>query len=145
MPDDANAVLSLLATYAARLDAGDFAGMAALFCDAEVTSEGSGMHVRGTAEVLDIFERSTRRLADGTPRTKHVTTNCIVEIDGDVATCRSYFTVIQQTEALPLQPIIAGRYHDRFRRTVDGAWQFSRREIFIDLTGDLREHLYGAP
>jgi 3-phenylpropionate/cinnamic acid dioxygenase small subunit len=94
--------------------------------------------------VLDIFERSTRRFDDGTPRTKHVTTNCIVEVDGDTATCRSYFTVFQQTDVLALQPVIAGRYHDQFLRVHDGQWRFSRREISIDLTGDLREHLYGA-
>jgi ketosteroid isomerase-like protein len=144
MITDADAVRSLLATYAERLDAGDFAGMAALFADAEVTSESSGMHVRGTAEVLDIFERSTRRFPDGTPRTKHITTNGIVEVDGDTATARSYFTVVQRTDVLPMQPVIAGRYHDEFRRDADGRWRFSRREILIDLTGDLREHLYGA-
>ena len=35
----------------------------------------------------------------GTPRTKHVITNPIVEIDevADTATCRSYYTVVQAT------------------------------------------------
>jgi ketosteroid isomerase-like protein len=144
MTGDADAVVSLLATYAARLDAGDFAGMAELFADADVVSEASGMHVRGAAEVLEIFERSTRRLADGTPRTKHITTNAIVEVDGEQATSRSYFTVVQQTDLLAMQPVIAGRYHDRFRRDASGTWRFERREIIIELTGDLREHLYGA-
>jgi ketosteroid isomerase-like protein len=145
MTDDADAILSLLATYAARLDAGDFAGLATLFEHAVVTSADSGMHVTGTAEVLDIFEQSTRRFANGTPCTKHVTTNAIVDVDGDrgVATARSYFTVVQQTDTLPMQPVIAGRYHDQFTRT-DGTWAFSRREIIIELVGDLREHLYGA-
>ena len=53
---------------------------------------------------------------------------------------RSYFTVFQATPALPLQPIIAGRYHDRFARA-DGTWHFADRRIFMDLVGDLREHL----
>ena len=146
MTDDADAIRSVLATYAARLDAGDFAGMAQLFEHALVTSAGGGMHATGAAEVLDVFEHSTRRFPNGTPCTKHVTTNAIVEVDAvaGIATSRSYFTVFQQTETLALQPVVAGRYHDAFQRTTDGTWEFSARDITIDLTGDLRDHLFGA-
>ena len=79
---------------------------------------------------------------DGTPRTKHVTTNLILEVDENAGTAasRSYFTVLQQVGDAPLQPIVAGRYHDRFE-CVAGAWRFSERRIFIDLTGDLSRHL----
>ena len=42
--------------------------------------------------------------------------------------------VFQQTDEVPLQPIIAGRYHDTFHR-VDGAWYFDTREMFVDLKG----------
>ena len=55
-------------------------------------------------------------------------------------TARSYYTVFQQTDELPLQPIIAGRYHDTFH-LVDGEWWFDTREMFVDLTGDLSHHL----
>jgi hypothetical protein len=48
--------------------------------------------------------------------------------------------VFQQTDELPLQAIIAGRYHDTFRR-VEGRWWFDTREMFVDLTGDLSHHL----
>ncbi len=89
-----------------------------------------------------MFTSSTRRYPDGTPRTKHVTTNLIVEVDegSGTATCRSYFTVLQQAPALPLQPVIAGRYHDRFLRE-DGEWHFAERRFLIDLVGDLSQHL----
>jgi len=50
-----------------------------------------------------------------------MTTNPIIEVDEDAgaATCRwghlplagDYYTVLQQTEELPLQTIVAGRYH----------------------------------
>jgi hypothetical protein len=71
-----------------------------------------------------------------------VTSNVAVEVDeaGSAAIARSYFTVFQATEELPLQAIIAGRYHDTFHR-VQGAWCFDTREMFVDLTGDLRHHL----
>ena len=69
-------------------------------------------------------------------------TNLIFEIDDDAgrAEVRSYFTVLQQTAVLPLQPIIAGRYVDTFER-VDGAWVYRRKHIVPDLYGDLSQHL----
>jgi hypothetical protein len=65
-----------------------------------------------------------------------------VEIDAaaGTATARSRYLVLQATPKLPLQPIIAGRYRDRFER-VESGWRFTLREIQIDLVGDLSEHL----
>jgi hypothetical protein len=82
---------------------------------------------------------------DGTPRTKHVITNLVIELapDGATATARSYFTVLQATDGLALQPIIAGRYHDAFARD-EGTWRFSERVIHPDLQGDLSRHMRGA-
>jgi hypothetical protein len=66
----------------------------------------------------------------------------VIEIDAAAAsaTARSYFTVLQATPAVPLQPIVAGRYHDRFERR-DGAWRFADRLIFVDLVGNVSDHL----
>lgn len=75
------------------------------------------------------------------PRTKHVVTNLRVEVADDCrsATSLSYFTVLQATENLPLQPILSGRYFDAFA-VVDGEWVFTQRLTCIDLVGDLSEH-----
>ena len=135
-----DAIAALLYTYAERLDAGDFAGVAALFAHSTYgAADGPRRH--GTAEVLAALERLVKR-HDGIPRTKHVITNAIIDLDeaGGTATSCSYFTVFQATPALPLQPIIAGRYHDRFARA-DAVWRFADRRIHMDLMGDLREHL----
>jgi hypothetical protein len=49
--------------------------------------------------------------------------------------------VFQQVPGEPLQPIIAGRYHDRFER-IDGVWWFAARDYtLVDLVGDLTRHL----
>jgi 3-phenylpropionate/cinnamic acid dioxygenase small subunit len=133
--------------YAERVDLGDFAGVAELF--AHATYKGGGPDdpgVEGTAPVLEIFETMVRRYDDGTPRTKHVTTNLIVDLDdaGERATSRSYYTVFQQLDGFPLQPIIAGRYHDAFEH-VDGTWRLTERVIFCDLIGDLSHHLTTDP
>ncbi|MGH7489887.1 MAG: nuclear transport factor 2 family protein, partial [bacterium] len=77
------------------------------------------------------------------PRTKHVITNPIIEVDeaAGTAMCRSYYTVLQATDAVALQVVAAGRYHDEFE-CVDGQWRFSFRDYsMLDLQGDLHDHL----
>jgi 3-phenylpropionate/cinnamic acid dioxygenase small subunit len=134
---------NLLYRYAERIDAGDFAGVADLFADAEISVLGTDATTRGREAVQRLYETTTRRYEDdGTPKTKHVVTNPIVEVDeaAGQATCRSYFTVMQQTPKLPLQIIITGRYRDRFQR-VDGRWRFASRQMVLDQFGDLSQHL----
>jgi hypothetical protein len=63
-----------------------------------------------------------------------------VEGGAGTAAARTYFTVLQARPDLPLQPIIAGRYHDRFERA-GGKWRFAERVIIPDLVGDLSRHL----
>ena len=83
---------------------------------------------------------------DGTPKTHHVTTNAIIEVDeaAGTATSRSYYTVTQATPELPLRIIITGRYHDTFQR-IDGEWWFDTRIMFVDQMGDLSHHLLYSP
>ena len=92
-----------------------------------------------SAEVRRVFDDITR-YEDGTPRTKHVISNLTVELAGDTATSRCYFTVLQAAPDGPLVAILAGRYHDRFER-VDGQWRFVDRLIHPDLFGDLGGHM----
>src|SRR5262245_65250639 len=98
MADDANhaAIAALVYGYAERIDAGDLAGVAALFADGVYRSDRGGRY-EGAAAVRAVLEKVVKLHDDGTPRTKHVTTNLIVEVDGNAATARSYFTVLQQT------------------------------------------------
>jgi 3-phenylpropionate/cinnamic acid dioxygenase small subunit len=132
----------LLYEYAERIDLGNFAALADLFEHAVITTPGVPPGPGGRAAALEMYTKSTRLYEDGTPRTKHVTTNIIVEVDeaSDTATARSYFTVFQALEDFPLQAIIAGRYHDKFER-VDGHWRFSERMMIPELMGDLSRHL----
>jgi 3-phenylpropionate/cinnamic acid dioxygenase small subunit len=132
----------LLYAYAERIDAGDFAGVGALFADGEIRAADRGPSLRGADAVRRLYEATVRLYADGTPRTKHVTTNAIIQVDeaAQAATARSYFTVLQQLDDFPLQVIVAGRYHDAFR-CVDGAWRFGVRRMLVDLQGDLSRHL----
>ena len=141
MPDNGREIENLVYAYADRIDAGDLAGVAELFRNGRIEAQ-PGVVFEGEDQVRSLYEMATRLYDDGTPRTKHVTTNVAVEVDDDAgtATARAYYTVFQQTDELPLQPIIAGRYRDTFHR-VDDRWWFDTREMFVDLQGDLSHHL----
>jgi hypothetical protein len=140
--DDATLIGNLLARYAELIDGGDFDGMADLLGGAAVGAGDSSSLLTGRDALRGLFAATTRLYPDGTPGTKHVTTNFILEFDagGDRASARSYFTVLQAVPGFPLQPIVAGRYRDRFERR-DGTWGFAERRFLIDLVGDVSHHL----
>jgi 3-phenylpropionate/cinnamic acid dioxygenase small subunit len=145
MPNSAREIENLLYRYAELIDAGDLPGVAGLFAHGrikpghEAAPEASA---EGEEAVLAMYRAATRLYPDGTPRTRHLTTNAIILVEegGDRASSRSYFTVVQQTDVLPLQPIISGRYHDSFHR-IEGQWWFDTRVMLVDLAGNLKEHL----
>jgi len=139
----AEAITKLIYTYAERIDDGNFAGVGELFAHATLTFEGFGDAVTGRDAIEALYTRSTRRYEDGTPRTKHVMTNVMVDVDDDGATARSrsYFTVLQAVPGvLALQPVIAGRYRHTYEH-VDSAWRVATMHITIDLVGDLGHHM----
>ncbi len=134
-------ISDLIFAYAERMDQGDFAGVGALF---EHASYGAAdaRPMRGASAVEKILVELVILYEDGTPRTKHVTTNLMTELGPDehTASVRSYFSVLQGVPGAPLQTIVSGRYQDRFERTTAG-WRFAERRVFMDLVGDLSQHL----
>jgi 3-phenylpropionate/cinnamic acid dioxygenase small subunit len=137
-----HAITTLMYHYAECIDAADFDGIAGLFAHGRITNEGVEGAIEGSEAVRALYAGTNRVHADGTLRTRHLTTNAIVDIDeiSGSATARSAFVVFQQTSELPLQPIVAGRYRDEFARA-GNEWRFDRRHIFVDQVGDVREHL----
>jgi 3-phenylpropionate/cinnamic acid dioxygenase small subunit len=137
---------SLLAEYAELIDAGDFEAVGGLFADAAITDADGSTIAIGADQVATLYRVTTRRFGDGTPKTKHVSSNAIVEEsdDGSEATVRSYFVVFQQVDDGPLQPIAAGRYRDRVA-LVDGRWRFRERRMLPQMFGDVSNHLLFDP
>jgi 3-phenylpropionate/cinnamic acid dioxygenase small subunit len=138
-----HAITGLMYRYAECIDAADFDGIGSLFADAAITNEGYAGEISGATAVANLYRTTNRVHDDGTLRTRHLTTNVIVDIDEDAgtATARSAFVVLQATPQLPLQPIAAGRYHDRFTRR-SGVWAFAGRHILLEQTGDILQHLH---
>jgi 3-phenylpropionate/cinnamic acid dioxygenase small subunit len=137
-----HAITSLMFRYAECVDTADFDGIAALFEHGRITNEGVDGAISGPDAVRKLYLRTNRVHDDGTTRTRHVNANPMVDIDevAGQATARSVFVVFQQTAALPLQPIVSGRYRDTFVRH-DNTWRFDCRHIVVEHVGDVREHL----
>jgi hypothetical protein len=134
---------NLIASYAELVDDGDFAGVGVLLRHATFT--GGAGPVTGRDEVERMLRDNVTLYEDGTPRTKHVTTNVAIEVDEQAGTAqaRSYFTVLQALPGLPLQAIASGRYQDRFERR-GCEWHFVERRVRTDLAGDLTHHMRRA-
>lgn len=141
--DDCRQIENLIYRYAEHIDNGELEKVADLFRNAVIFSAKHNSRQSGYEDVLSMYKLSCRlHEPSGTPLTKHLTTNVIIELDkdGEQASARSYYTVIQATDALPLQPIISGKYKDRFRK-VNSYWEFSEREMIVDLIGNCSSHL----
>lgn len=137
------AITDLLYRYAELIDAGDFDGVGHLLGRASFGGPRTPA-VTGAQNIAALFAMTTRRFECGTPRTRHLVLNPIVEVDGDTATARSTFCVVQATDRIPLQPIAVGRYYDRFARDDDG-WHFTERVADVEMFGDVSEHLLFDP
>ena len=134
------AIERLIAAYAELVDDGEFAAVGRLLADATFTG-GAGT-VNGGDAIEKMLRDNVIVYDDATPRTKHVTTNLAIEVDEAAGTAKSraYFTVFQAVPDLALQPIVSGRYQDRFERH-DGQWRFVERRVGTDLVGDVSHHL----
>ena len=139
-----HAITNLLFRYAECVDLADFDGLSELFAHGRLRSTSAADGEGGmTGKQIGRFYVATNRVhPDGTLRTRHLATNVRVDIDEEsgVATSRSYYVVLQATPKLPFQPIVGGRYEDRFER-VAGEWRFADRLIHVDQMGDMSEHL----
>ena len=135
-------ISNLIYKYARLIDLGDFDGIGALFKQGKIVFKDSGQitEISGSKGIKELYEKTTRRYDDGTPKTHHSTTNISLDINGNSAFSSSYYTVFQQLDDFPLQPIITGSYEDTFLFE-DDEWHFEIREINVSLVGDISQHL----
>src|ERR1700759_1972357 len=89
-------IANLIARYAFVTDDGDFAALGDLFARGSFTLNG-GPAAHGAAAGTGRAGRVLQTSRAGTPRTRHVPTNLLIDIDesAGVALSRSYFTVFQ--------------------------------------------------
>ena len=139
--EDYFAIQNLIYQYARFLDLGDYSSVGSLFAHADVYVQETLLASSDPDKIAHEWRRHTFQYQNGTPRTRHLTTNVIIEADGENrARAESYVMVFQQTRSLPLQPIIGGDYLDRFAK-VNGTWRFVERRVGNEMFGNLSEHL----
>jgi 3-phenylpropionate/cinnamic acid dioxygenase small subunit len=134
-------ITSLINRYAITVDSGDLDEFIDLFEKGEWYVDGLDPN-KGPQEIFDNVISKIIIYADGTPRTRHVTTNVELEIDDKKGTAKGqrYVTVLQQTDELPLQPIFSGHYFDEFVKD-GGTWRFAKTVVHNPLVGDMSQHL----
>lgn len=61
------------------------------------------------------------------PGSVHVSSNPVIDVDGDTATAESDFLVVRRDAEGRAKPVLVGRYRDRLRRLDDGRWVIATR------------------
>jgi len=141
MTDSVKQITDMMFRYAELFDTGRFDEFAALF------EHGKWHKAEAGATAARAWIDDNVQLYDGLTRTKHVTTNVVVDVDeiAGTAEATAYVTIFQALPDFPLQPIFAGRYQDRLTR-IDGRWWWVQRSVVGDLYGDISRHVkYGPP
>ena len=154
---DADQIRNLIHRYAEAVDGGRFEVLSELFAHATLRfALGTGAPTRSVPgpEAEAMYRGGIILYADGTPRTRHLVTDTIIDVDEGAgrATARSYNTTLQQAPGYPIEIIATAKYEDIFER-VDGAWRFSERlirsasidNVHRDFIGDMSRHTRSAP
>ncbi len=116
----------LLAKYAHAWDAGDPDAWARTF-----TEDGAFTGPNGTYKGWDELSRFCRSLTLDSETFRplwkqHWANNVVVDVDGDEATGKAMFIMVQRTADGPGTLTMVGASTDTYRR-VDGAWRFTSR------------------
>src|ERR1700684_3915409 len=106
--NDYIAIQNLLHRYCDTIDRGNFDATGAMFAHADVYMSALAPFRSDPAAVAQSYHQYTKLFPEtGTPRTRHVVTNLIMEQDGpDSVRTQSYIVVFQATPSLPFQPIV---------------------------------------
>jgi hypothetical protein len=127
--EDERAILRTLHAYGHAIDSGDEAGWVRCFTADGVFGawverpDEPWFRVAGRPE-LEAFIAEHTRPPD--PAHKHLVIEPLIALEGDGATCVSYFAVLMHHGGEPVLRVF-GRYHDRLAREGDGAWRFRER------------------
>ena len=138
MSDDHWKISNLIARYAEVLNLGRIDEVGALFRYGRITSANNPNEYVGTEAVIAMYRESVI-FGEKVPDTLLFTSNLQIEVTGDEATGKAYFAALHEGPN-GLVPVLAGRYHDEYRR-IEGEWWFHHRHMIPDLVGDLSSHL----
>jgi 3-phenylpropionate/cinnamic acid dioxygenase small subunit len=124
--EEKDAIREVLAEYCFRLDDGRFDEMAALFTEGGTWETAFGT-ATGRQAIAELARSLRTRVAEPRPRAVHLVTNIVITLDGERATIRSNWMVMQNS---PEGPRIGsgGAYNDEMVKE-DAVWLFRYRKI----------------
>jgi uncharacterized protein (TIGR02246 family) len=126
---DQTAINQLTARYNRAFDEGRAEDYAATFTEDGALAVVGGDVVEGRAELARMVREAEVTLC-------HVTTNAIIEVDGDTATQEVQLLFYALDDArTSITLMSSGRYSDTLVRTEDG-WRFKRRTATIHIMPD---------
>jgi hypothetical protein len=107
-------------------------------CDAELLysvyhPDATDDHGLFTGKAVDFIPWAIKSLVRD-ESTSHYIANELIELDGDVARCESYFFAIhrrREKDGSTVDLKFAGRYVDRFERR-QGVWKIAHRQVVFD-------------
>ena len=124
--EEKDAIREVLAEYCFRLDAGRYEDMAALFT-ADGTWDTAFGKATGHAGIAALARDIRARAGGNRPRAIHLVTNIVIALNGENATVRSNWTVVQNNPAGP-KIGSGGGYADQMAKQ-GGQWLFRYRKI----------------
>jgi hypothetical protein len=116
---DSEQINNLIGRYAHCIDEGRHGDLVALAVD-DAVYDLNGEIVNGTAGFAATVAAKEIPGRVG----KHLTSNVVIDVDGDTATATIDYTYIGRDSDGPLTVFVVGRYADRFVRR-DGRWLIS--------------------
>lgn len=125
--EDQLEIQGLVARYNHAVDSGEGAAFADTFTPAGVLDAGELV-----VEGRDALEKFAAGLPSTQHAPRHITTNLIIDGDGDQATVRAYVQMYVLAGDPPHPELaVSGKYADELSR-VDGRWVFTRRVFTRD-------------
>jgi 3-phenylpropionate/cinnamic acid dioxygenase small subunit len=119
----------LIIRFAALNDAGDWAGVAALFAEnARFTRPAGGDAIVGRAAIRASFESRPPR------KSRHIISNILVDVASDHEAAAHSAMLLYTTapgETAATSPALVGGFRDRLVHSA-GAWLFAERVGFLD-------------
>lgn len=121
--DDFEAIKQLISRYNLAFDYGDLEAFLATFTEGGVFHRSTALReYRGHEELTELF-------GSFPVKGRHMSTNFIIDVDGDRATASSYLVYLNaEGDYLPM---MFGVYADELVRQDDG-WRFSARRFKVD-------------
>lgn len=117
-------IMELAARYNHAIDHQDAQAWADLFTEDGVFKTGDSIRAQGRAALVAYVEKAKA----GGVRTRHWTTNALIDGDGERARLRLYVAAYNLADGQLAAPYVMGEYDDTLVK-VNGSWKFKLRHV----------------